>query len=298
VLTLHHLDPSSVWPFVLLVKPALRQRLLHWHEEANLVVLGASFGRQPMGAAVALRGDEAAHLLDLYILPGYRSSGFGTALLAEAETHIAQTGLARIQARYDQNEHTPAFESVLAKRGWVRPTVTHRVFATTREQAIINSRWVQRYRFRPPYQAVPWSDVCEADRQAIAERGKRGWYPSHRSPLQRPTDTWDSETSLALRYKGEVVGWALTIREAPDQLLVDILFVDPPLQRLGKGFMLIGEVIRRCWQVGIEYTYWQVRPDNKAMLRWSRRAFDGALADEYDERYSEKNLAHPIPPTD
>lgn len=87
------------------------------------------------------------------------------------------------------------------------------------------------------------------------------------------------------------MGWVLTVREAPLQLLIDILFVDPPLQRLGKGFMLIGEVTRRCWQIGMQDMYWRASPDNAPMVRWSRKAFPNTLSDEFEEWYSEKMLA-------
>ncbi len=73
-------------------------------------------------------------------------------------------------------------------------------------------------------------------------------------------------------------------------MLVEILFVDPPLQRLGRGFMLV-EVIRRYCASGGDYAYWRVSPDNEPMLRRSAKAFAGeGLVDQYEEWYNEKDL--------
>lgn len=291
MIAIHSLDAASVQPFALMVRPGLRQDALNIDADPNLLALGASFWGQPAGVAVVRTGDEAAQLLDLYVLPAYRKAGIGTSLLAAVEEAVQGTGRGRLHTLYRPDEHTPVFQRLLAKQGWTPPTHSHIVFWTTREQDALHLEWVQKYRFRPPYQVVPWPDITEAERAHIASRGEAGWYPTDLSPFHRPVEAWDPETSLGLRYNGEIVGWVLNVREAPLQLLIEILFVDPPLQRLGKGFMLIGEVTRRCWEIGMEDMYWRASPDNEPMLRWSRNAFAGdGLVDQYDEWYTGKTL--------
>lgn len=288
--TIQTLDAENLAPYTLMVAPGLRRSLLKAIDNPGQIILGASFWGQAAGVVMVHTNNEHAQLTDIYVLPEYRRAGIGTALLAAAEEATAQAGAGKIHTVYRPDEHTPAFKALLSKGGWPAPTLSHIVFWTTREQDALHLPWVQKYRFRPPYQLVPLADVSEAEWSWIAERGETGWYTPDLSPISRAVDAWDPETSLFLRYNGEVVGWVLTVREAPLQLLIEILFVDPPLQRLGKGFMLIGEVTRRCWQIGMEDMYWRASPDNKPMVRWSRKAFQNALADEYEEWYTEKAL--------
>ncbi|MBX3000336.1 MAG: GNAT family N-acetyltransferase [Caldilineaceae bacterium] len=282
------LDARSVQPFALMVRPGLRQVVLDISTDPNLLALGASFWGQPAGVAVVHTNDEAAQLLDLYVLPAYRGAGIGTALLAAVEEAAQGSGIGKLQALYRPDEHTPAFERVLQKRGWDSPTLSHIVFWTTREQDALSLEWVQQLRFEPPYEVVPWPDVTEADLQAIAKLGEEGRYPPTLSPFARPREAWDGETSFVLRHEGRVAGWVCAVREKPLQLLIDILYVYPPRQRLGK--MLIGEVTRRCWQIGMEDMYWRVAPDNAPMLEWSRRSFPDRILEEYEEWTSEKVL--------
>lgn len=288
MITIQPLNASSIKPFTLMVRPDLRQTMLQTSADPNLLTLGASFLGQPAGVVVAYINDKTVQVMDIYVQPAYRQAGLGTALLAAVTEMGQNSGREKGYTLYRPDEHTPAFKRILAKGGWQAPTLSHIVFWTTRERDALHLDWVQQYRFEPPYEVVPWPAVTEADLQTIANLGAEGRYPPALSPLARPREAWDGDTSFVLRYEGNIAGWVCTVREAPLQLLIDILYVYPPRQRLGK--MLIGEVTHRCWQIGMEDMYWRVAPDNAPMLEWSRRSFPDGIVDEYEEWYSEKAL--------
>lgn len=294
MLSIQRLDEKSLQPFVLMVQPGLRRSILEGQGNPDQIMLGALFLGQPVGVAVIHLTSETAGLTDIYVLPDYRRIGIGSALLATVEEEARRLGVRTLHALYRANEHTPAFAGLLTAQGWETPRVQSRVFWTSCSAGYDD--WAQRYRFRPPYEPVRWIDISEDERRTIAQRREDGWYPSDLDPFQRPVDAWDAETSLGLRYKDEIVGWLLTLREAPDQIRVEILFVDPPLQRLGRGILLICEMIRRYCNDGDyaggcnEHCYWRVAPQNEGMLRWSQRSFPGRFTDQYDEWYTEKIL--------
>jgi arsenite methyltransferase len=285
--TIQRLINNSIQPFLLILEPGLRGTLLQRINDDTQLILGATYWGQPAGVAVFHVTAEAGHLSDLYVLPAYRRAGIGAGLLAAGEEAVIQAGLARLHTLYRPNEQIAAFEALLVKQGWQPPRISHIVFWTTRELDAPSLEW-QKLRFEPPYEVVAWPDVTEADLQAIAKLGEEGRYSSTLSPFARPLEAWDGETSFVLRHEGDVVGWVCTVREKPLQLLIEILFVYPPRQRLGK--MLIGEVTRRCWQIGMQDMYWRVAPDNAPMLEWSRRSFPDQILDEYEEWISEKKL--------
>ncbi|MFN8446062.1 MAG: GNAT family N-acetyltransferase [Caldilineaceae bacterium] len=286
--TIQRLDHTTLRSYLLLVKPALRKQLLEQIADPRLYVWGASFWGQSAGAAVVAMGSRA-DLLDLYVLPAYRRAGLAAQLLTTIETTLHQNAISEIQVRYRQDEHTEGWMRLLTKAGWNPPVRTSTVFWTSRTSR--GAQWVARYQFRPPYEVFTWSELSAEESEQIAKRGEEGWYPPYYSPFNRPLSAWDPETSVGLRYKGEVVGWVLGVREAPDRLYVEVMFVDPPLQQLGRGFMLVGESTRRYYSGCGNYAYWRVHPDNEAMLRWSRRAFGEHLVDEYEEWVSTKVIA-------
>ncbi len=132
--------------------------------------------------------------------------------------------------------------------------------------------------------------MTQAQKEALRQRGKEGWYPAGVSPFSRPDKTWDSKLSVTLRCNDEILGWALSIRHSKEEQTVEVMFVDPPLQPLGRGMMLVGELVRRAIPDGIKRSYWGVAPDNEPMLRWTRRAFEGTIVEEYAEWISRKTL--------
>ena len=285
------LDHASQQPYLLLVKPGFRQMLFADGQEPTLVVLGASFWGQPIGLLLAEFGKTKAYLLDLYVLPDYRRGGVATQLLERLEEVVIQAGLAIMHTLHKEDKHRDAFHACLINHGWNQPTCNRTLFGVQTSLGIGEKRWVKSYRFRPPYDVINWTDVTRAERETIRQRGEEGWYPADLSPLIRPDGCWDPKLSVALRRDGEIVGWALSIRESPEQQMIETMFVDPPLQPLGRGMMLVGELIRRSIPDGIEYSYWGVAVDNEPMLHWTRRAFENTIFDEYDEYVSYKELS-------
>lgn len=296
MLTVRRLNAVSVKPFLLFTAPGLRHSLLGDAWPPEWIVFGATFWGEPAGAAVAYLGNDTLRLIDLYVLPCYRLAGIGTGLLRAMEEEAKQAGAGTVSALYRPDGHSPALEALLGRAGWTSPTLRHWLF-WTRCSSGFNS-WVTRYRFRAPYEVVSWPDVTERERETIAERGAEGWYPADLSPFHRPVSDLDPVCSVGLRRDDQIVGWVLCVREMPEQLLVETMFVDPPLQQLGRGFILAGEVFRRyCSSAGgSDYFYCRVSAENEPMLRWTRRAFADRMVDEYAEWYSEKVLAHFLPP--
>lgn len=276
------LDATTVKPYLLLTQPGSRRWLLDDIDELAMIVLGARFLSHPVGVLVVQRGEDRIHLLDIYVLPDYRRMGIAGKLLQTLEAHCAWPHL---QALYKADDHTHALQQLLAKQGWNRPKHSRIIFGSVKTELLSQPTI---YRLRPPFEVCAWADVTSAERQEIRRRGDAGWYPRELSPFLRPDPTWDAQLSVALRRHADILGWVLVDRIADDEIMVEVMFVDPPLQPLGRGIMLVAEMARRAVAAGVTCGYWGVSPDNQPMLRWSRQAADWLLIDEYDEWLSEK----------
>lgn len=285
------LDSLSVKPYLLLSRPGLRRWLLASDKELGIVILGAEFWGHPVGLLIAQLGETVAYLLDLYVQPEYRRVGIATTLLTALDEQVNDAGLTEIRAFYRAERHTDAFQQCLAKQQWMQPERSRIIFGSQVSRGVAEQPWICRFQFRAPFEVIAWADVTHEQQQVIRQRGEDGWFPAGLSPFNRPAKTWDAELSVALRCRGEILGWALAIRESADQHMVEVMFVDPPLQPLGRGILLVAELIRRAIAAGDEYGYWGVAPDNTPMLRWSRQAFGTALIDESVEWSSKKELA-------
>ena len=108
--------------------------------------------------------------------PAIGRRALARALLAAVEAQLVQRGIAHLQAVYRPDEHTPIFERLLAAQSWATPVLRSNLFWT--RCAVAFGPWVNRYRFRPPYELFPWPELTGDERKRLSARGEAGWYPA------------------------------------------------------------------------------------------------------------------------
>lgn len=236
------------------VRPLLRD--LAAHDRVHAV--GATMMGQPVGLALAVRGRAepgtssgalpvgSARLLTLAVARRWRRIGIGRALLAALESSLAAEGVTALACRYalPASESRAALEALFQATGWSAPVVT--MYHCRAGRSMLEAPLVRRQLDLPPeYEIVDWVDLTTADRERIAgHRGAAGWFPDTLDPFHFEPGM-EIGNSLALRYHGEVVGWLINRRTGPTTMYYQCLYVREDLARLGRGFALMGEAIRR-----------------------------------------------------
>jgi hypothetical protein len=236
----------------------------------GFVAVGAKLFGQPVGIAFADERDpgEPARLEFCNVEPRQRRAGVGRALLEkmEAAAHRQYGGL---EARYLDD---PALDALFNRLGWSEPE-SLLLSCTTTVELLSSAPWMELCNFPPEYEVFPWCDVTEAEKAAMLEsQRKKPWYPELLSPFggKRPLEPI---TSLALRYRGEIVGWSTVEVIGGDTLRGAKQFVRADLQATGRSIMLVMHSLQRVPLTGIKKLIFDVPLEYPRMVRFVSRRF-------------------------
>ena len=263
----YHLNANNIGDYDALTFPSLQERWRTRPPRGELVGISAAAGGTMVGFAVAEKlPDHQAEMISLLVLPPYRRRAIGTRLVYHLAQELVQQDCRQLQVNYQATTLTTlALEPLLHKLGWRSPQLTF-LLAETTAAKIAQAPWLDRRPLPASFSLVPWSDLTVADRQALQHLNA----PQSLSPFNQDPQI-ETLNSLGLRHRGNVVGWLLTHRVAPDTIRYSTLYVAEPFQSLGRGVSLIAEGIHRQIVSSVPYCRGAVAVDNPKMLRFVDR---------------------------
>lgn len=224
----------------------------------------------------------AVRVLSWYVTPPQRGHGIGGALLTQLEQAATRAGATRLEIAFRADlPEAQMIARLLDRRGWATPRPWLLIFTTTMNR-MAQVPWLARCRLPSGYEIFSWRELTAMDRASILERQSHSrWYPEVLSPFQHE-DRIEPLNSLGLRYHGEVVGWLITHRSAPDTVQYTALYVRRDLQRLGRGLALIAEALRRQIASDVPKGMCQVDVKRRPMLDYIRRRFGPYVASTHE----------------
>jgi len=225
------------------------------------LAVGAYSGDIPAGLALVMPSADRkkAELLSLYVDGPQRLRGMGSMLLNHVETALRRAGIAFIHTSWSENlSGAPAFQSVLAKCDWSEPQKRMLVMRGDMSGAFGDGmrkkgpRYESRDCLPRQYELSLWGDMTKADRAFIlSKEGKPHWYARRANPFREERIVVPTN-SLILRKDGEIVGWLVVHRTAPDTLRFTDVFIREDLKRVGA--VSIAMVSHGFWLQMIEGT--------------------------------------------
>ncbi|MBD2693547.1 TIGR03032 family protein [Anabaena catenula] len=232
----YHLNTSNALTYNHLTYPSLQKRWQTQPPQGELTGLSASLDGAIVGFAISERlNPQQAEIISLFVLPEYRNQGIGTKLLAYLERELAQQGCVEIILSYSTSTLTNvALEPLLQKLHWQPPQI-NLVLGKTATEKIAQAPWLNKYPLPPAFEVFPWLDAGLSLPPNVE---------AHRlEPLN----------SLGLRYRGEVIGWVLTHRVAPDTIRYTTISIAEAFEKRGRGVSLLAEAIHRQVNSGVPY---------------------------------------------
>lgn len=205
------------------------------------VAVAARAGGETVGLAlgeVPLGEGEPPELLSLFVAPDWRGLGVATALVAGLEEAVARRGFREITAVYTAGRPSiPAVEAIFAARAWAPPearTVTVRfrpaAFLAT---GLFEPRRIAALGAR--LEIFPWRELSGAERDEIhASHERTPWITPALAPWRFEKAGFDAVSSVGARYRGEVVGWVINHRVAPDYVRFTCSFMRKDISRRGR----------------------------------------------------------------
>ncbi len=255
--------------------PLYRSRLQAIKFAPSTVAIAASdVNNQPIGLALAeIRSDgRSAALLSIFVKPTHRQQGVGTALFDQLAAELRLRDCTDVHMVYTTGQATtPALERLLQKDNWTLPQPRMLVCRSTTD-IIAHAPWMRRKTLPAAYEIFPWRDITTAECLAIQQtQASSPWIPRDLYPFQIE-ENLEPLNSLGLRYQGEVVGWMITHRLAPDTIRYSFGFIRHDLQKMGRLVPLIANAIQlQIDAKTIPNGIWVVSCDRAPMIQFVRK---------------------------
>ncbi|MBO9540561.1 GNAT family N-acetyltransferase [bacterium] len=293
--TFELLDSQQVVGFQHLSYPIYRPQLRNAAQSGTLVAIGVSDGTRAVGLVLAdhPRDSRLGVVLSLYVTPQYRRRGLGKTLFGLLGDELRRRGCFEAKASFmDGTPSTPGVERILSHHDWSQPLERVWVCTGTRE-SIVSLPWLQDLPLPEAFEMFPWNALRDDERQALLEQeAVAPGYPAILSPF-REEHLLEPLNSLGLRYRGQVVGWLITHRIAPDTIRYTSLFVREELQALGRAIPLVARAIRlQLEDGGANKGTFAVLVQNRAMANFIHRRLAPHLASIRKSWESSLSVAH------
>lgn len=138
---------------------------------------------------------------------------------------------------------SPLLSTILKERGWDEPKLFLKRF------------FFDSYTFEPPWYETPpvlpsqikeflWKNLKPGERKVLQNEYAQGHFSDQISPFFKE-DKIEPVTSLGLRYKKQVIGWAINHLVAPDTLRYTSLYIKPEFKHTGYAIRLLVDSIKR-----------------------------------------------------
>lgn len=241
------LDHSNPAPYHQLLPP-----IFHSHLDAlasrlpKLILVGVQLQSQPVGFVSALcsSNQTRASILSLFVEPTHRQQGLGKQLLAQMQQVLSNLGYQQVDLTYRSDIVTPALEHILKQHNWL-PSRPYSLVCSAQVQDFKKAPWMYRHPLLASFTLFPWLELTPQQRQEIQAQQQAGLrYPPELDPF-REEDKIEPITSLGLRYQGQVVGWMITHRIAPDTIRYSSLFVNQDLPKIRCAIPLLAAALKR-----------------------------------------------------
>lgn len=241
-------NPWSALNYQSFTFPLFRPRLKTLKPQGSTVAIAAiSDTKEPLGLAIAEIDLERkdAEINSVFVAPQHRNQGIGTALLAGLEEELNSRGCLGAHLVYITGQATTNYwERLLEKNHWTPPEP--RMLVCKCDRKMLTSDWFNKgYRLPSAYTIFPWMEITPEERNHLQQQQETNpWIPPELVPFQHE-ENLEPLNSLGLRYQGEVVGWVITHRLAPDTIRYTCGYIRPDLQRSGRLLCLLAESIKR-----------------------------------------------------
>lgn len=260
----HNLTVESSCDYDALTFPSIKKRWQSRQLQGELLGVSASVAETIVGFVIAeiLPDVKRANIISFYVLPEYRHKKIGTSLLFYLEKDLVQKGFTDVEVSYQQTEITRlALEPLLRKFNWQTPESKFLLCKTTTEK-IAAAPWLYKPVLPKEYEIFSWQELSQNEAQKI-----RSWQdcPAALNPFTNDRRI-EFMNSLGVRHNGEIIGWSLTHRVAPDTIRYSSLFVREKYQKLGRAVPVLAESIKRQIASPVPYCTFSVTRENGRML--------------------------------
>jgi predicted GNAT family acetyltransferase len=269
--------------------PGLQYLLEKTKSEEAIFAYTVSYLNQPVGLGIGEidQHKDSAEILSLFVESGHRNRGVATQLLQYIERKMKTKGCHHMSINYLSGKPTtPALERVLQKCFWAEPQVDE-IICKGHIDSGIRMPWVKKEDyFDNSYEIFPWSSITEEE--IISIQAQKDDIPHDLYPLQY-MGNMEGLNSIGLRYRGDVIGWLISHRIAPDTIRFTCSYIRQDLQKIGRNLGLMAEGIKRQYKARVPYIIWTTPMHHQGMVEFTKRRISPFLV--YLKEFKKSQIA-------
>lgn len=229
--------------------------------------IGVSDELRPVGLILGkpnLNYPENMMVVSIFIREEQRRKGLATMLFQRFEAEMKAQGYRGVEIWYLNNRESIEYiERILKRLGWAQPEVREQIYKCGIDN--LNHEWINRYKIRRPFSYCNYSELSSTEKARLQE-GCNVWYYQGLSPFIEE-DKVNPETTLFLKYQGEIIGWIGTFKASAETIAYRSVFIKKEFWGTGAIIPLLLTAIRiHCEMIDKHpYAAFQVSLENKAM---------------------------------
>lgn len=237
--------------FSSLVLPQFHLWLSESPAELALMAFAAMDQDTPVGVVLAsiIPAFKIAEVHSLFVAEPYRNKKIATRLMQALQKELSLEHYLAIKGIYEvETPFTPILEHIFNRLGWAppQPFSFQCHFDTD-----FNAPWLyKKYSLPKGFKVFPWGQLTPKESQKLHLQQDQGVFPTRVSPFIHE-DRIEPTSSLGLRYRGEVIGWMITQRLAPDLVQFSALYIDREFKFRGPAMRLLTDSIKLYLASGI-----------------------------------------------
>jgi len=243
------LTTSDAAPFFGMTYRTYLPLLSYLADDSAGFAVGAFVENVPAGLILADRKPlpDATQIVSIFVAQPMRRQGIAGGLVARMEQELAECGVTEAFAVFPSGkDSTPHLERIFAEQGWSEPQPRMYLFQASEKSMdqLMTAPFMRPTELPPDYVFFPWGEHTPNDRQIVIAGLEAGRFPAMLSPYAEPAIV-DPVVSLGLRYRGEIYGWMICHRIAPQTVRYTALYVRDDIPHKGLGIRMFTEAIKR-----------------------------------------------------
>lgn len=245
--------------------------------KAIVVGYEAYFRNHPVGIILATAHTRAhtALIHFLYVDPKNSKHSIESALLQNLTDELAGLGTTLATYTYATNLSSASdIEKAFIEQDWKgpRPFIIDCLFFSKN----FNPPWWNKQIDLPmEFEIIPWNTLSGTDKKNLENRYAQGTIPSYVYPFGKDQDIIEPKNSLIMKYEGNIIGWMVTHRLAPDTVRYSALYIEDAFLNSNCWIKLLIEAleVHRKPTPGFEYGKLEINLEQipKSWLRFVER---------------------------
>lgn len=185
----------------------------------------------------------------------------GKQLLDQLESFLREQHYHLLSYIYsDFDPEINQIEALLKQSGWGDPKLL--LVRCHFEGHQFDAPWFKRYikaHLPENFEFFPWAKLKPRERELLEHKQEEGTFPFSVSPFFQEKSI-EPLNSLGVRYKGDVIGWMITNRLAPDTIGYSSFFVEPEYRETTIPLCMVAKSIFLQLHSNVEHGIIEMNP--------------------------------------